>query len=129
LPITDTAGNVRMTRGYLDTVGGTTTVTVTGLAADALGYDVYVYADGDNGSATRTGAYQISGAGITTSSVNLTDAANTDFGGTFTQGNNSNGDYVKFTITANGFTILATPGAASDGFPRAPVNGIQIVPK
>ena len=64
-------------------------MTVAGLPANAGGYDVYVYAEGDNGSATRTGAYQISGAGITTTSVNLTDPANTNFSGTFTQGNNS----------------------------------------
>ena len=62
LPITDTPGTARMMRGYLDTVGGTTTVTVSGLPANAAGYDVYVYADGDNDAATRTGAYQISGA-------------------------------------------------------------------
>jgi hypothetical protein len=127
LAITDTPGNARMMRGYLDTVGGITTVTVSGLPANSAGYDVYVYADGDN-PATRTGAYQISGTGITTTSVNLTDPANTDFSGTFTQANNSNGNYVKFTITATGFTITATPGVATDGFPRAPVNGIQIVP-
>jgi hypothetical protein len=87
-----------------------------------------VYADGDNGTAARTGGYQISGTGITTTSVNLTDVANTDFSGTFTQANNSNGNYVKYTIAATGFTITATPGVAADGFARAPVNGIQIVP-
>ena len=74
------------------------------------GTRVYVYADGDNGGATRTGAYQISGTGITTTSVKLTDAANTNFSGTFTQANNSAGNYVLFTITATGFTITATPG-------------------
>ncbi len=99
------------------------------IAANAAGYDVYVYADGDNATATRTGAYQISGTGITTTSVNLTDAASTNFSGTYTQANNSNGNYVKFTITATGFTITATPGAATDGYPRAPLNGIQIVPR
>ena len=117
-----------MMRGYLDTTGATTTVTVAGLPANAAGYDVYVYADGNNNAATRTGAYQISGAGITTTSVNLTDAANTDFSGTYTQANNSNGNYVKFTVTATGFTITATPGASTDAYPRAPVNGMQIVP-
>jgi len=128
LSITDTAGNMRMMRGYLDTLGGTTTVTVSGLPTNSTGYDVYVYADGDN-PATKTGGYQISGTGITTTSVNLTDVASTDFSGTFTQANNSNGNYVKFTVTAAGFTITATPGAAADGYPRAPVNGIQIVPR
>jgi hypothetical protein len=130
LPITDAAGNVRMMRGYLDAASGTTTVTVAGLPANAGGYNVYVYADGDNGSANRTGAYQISGTGLTTTSVNLTDAANTNFGGTFTQANNSNGNYVLFTIpaAATGFTITATPGASTDTFSRAPLNAIQVVP-
>jgi hypothetical protein len=128
LPITDAPGNVRMMAGYLDTIGATTTVTVSGLPAHSAGYDVYVYADGDNETAAKTAAYQISGTGITTTSVNLTDAANTNFSGTFTQANNSNGNYVKFTITANGFTITATPGATTNAYPRAPVNGIQIVP-
>ena len=130
LPITDTAGNNRMMRGYLDAVGGTTTVTVVGLPVNAGGYSVYVYADGDNVSATRTGAYQISGTGITTTSVNLTDGASTNFSGTFTQANNSNGNYVLFTITAaaTGFTIIATPGTSTDAFSRAPLNAIQIVP-
>ena len=128
LPITDTPGNARMMRGYLDTTGATTTVTVAGLPANAAGYDVYVYADGDNAAATRTAAYQISGTGITTTSINLTDAANMNFSGTYTQANNSNGNYVKFTVTATGFTITATPGASTDAYPRAPVNGIQIVP-
>ena len=62
-----------MMKGYLDTgSGGATTVTVAGLPAGA--YDVYVYADGDNGAASRTGSYRISGAGITTTTINLTDA-------------------------------------------------------
>jgi hypothetical protein len=117
-----------MMRGYLDTVGGTTTVTVAGLPANAAGYQVYVYADGDNGGATRAGTYQISGTGITTTRVNLTDAANTNFSGTFTQANNSAGNYVLFTITATGFTITATPGASTDSDPRAPLNSIQIIP-
>ncbi|MDB6009760.1 MAG: hypothetical protein JWL65_2010 [Gammaproteobacteria bacterium] len=131
LPITDTAGNNRLMRGYLDASGGTTTVTVAGLPANAGGYNVYIYADGDNASATRTGAYQISGSGITTTSVNLTDAASANFSGTFTQANNSNGNYVMFTITAaaTGFTITATPGASTDAFSRAPLNAIQIVPQ
>ena len=128
LPITDSAGNNRMMRGYLDTVGGTTTVTVAGLPSNAGGYNVYVYADGDNGSSARTGAYQISGTGITTTSLKLTDVANTNFSGTFTQANNSSGNYVMFTITATGFTITATPGASTDSYPRAPLNAIQIVP-
>ena len=125
-PITASAGNTRMMKGYLDTSDtSTTTVSVAGLAVAA--YDVYVYIDGDNGTQTRTAAYTISGSGITTATVNATDPASTNFGGTFTQALNSNGNYVKFSITAGGFTISAAPGA-SPGAKRAPVNGMQIVP-
>lgn len=129
LPIVDQSGNVRLMEGYLDTgSGNSTTVTVSGLASNTNGYNVYVYADGDNGSATRSGTYQITGAGITTSSIGLTDPANTNFGGTFSQANTSNGNYVVFSINATGFTLTATPGSASDGTRRAPLNGVQIVP-
>jgi hypothetical protein len=125
-PIADQAGNNRMMKGYLDTgMGRATTITVAGLPTAT--YDVYVYLDGDNGTGSRTGAYRISGTGITTATVNATDAANTNFTSAFTQANNSAGNFVKFTITAGGFTLTATPGAASDAKPRAPVNGIQIV--
>ena len=125
--IANTAGNLRLMKGYLDTGNlHPTTVTVAGLTATS--YDVYVYVDGDNASATRTGSYQISGSGIMTTVVTLTDAANTNFTGTFTQANNSSGNYVKFSINATGFTLTATPGTASDGSKRAPVNGIQIIP-
>ncbi len=129
LGITDTPGNYRMMNGYLDTVGQNTVVTVAGLAANPAGYDIYVYADGDNGAATRAGTYQLSGTGFTTTSISLTDAANTNFSGTFTQANNSAGNYMVFSsIAATGFTLTAIPGTASDGTARAPVNGIQIVP-
>jgi hypothetical protein len=125
-PATDQPGNQRMMRGYLNTTDtSVTTATVTGLALRS--WDVYVYMDGDNGSLTRTGAYKISGSGITTTTVNATDSANTNFTATFTRATNSAGNYVKFTVTAAGFTITATPGT-STGTRRAPVNAIQIVP-
>ena len=125
-PITDQAGNRRLMRGYLDTSDtSVTTVTVTGLPNAA--YDVYVYADGDNGNTAKTAAYRISGAGITTTTINLTDAASANFDATFTQATNSNGNYVKFSVVASGFTLTATPGASS-GNKRAPLNAVQIVP-
>ena len=125
--ITNTAGNLRMMKGYLDTGDATTsTVTIAGLVAAA--YDIYVYVDGDNGGGTRAASYQISGAGITTSTVTLTDAANTNFSGSFTQASNSAGNYVKFSINGTGFTITATPGTSTDVNKRAPVNGLQIIP-
>jgi hypothetical protein len=129
IPITDTAGNFRMMRGYLDTGrGNPTVVSVSNLPASGTGYDVYVYVDGDNAFASRAGNYQISGTGITTTTIGATDTAQTNFSGTFTQANGSAGNYVKFTINAAGFTVTATPGTTADGTPRAAVNGIQIVP-
>src|SRR5262249_32385510 len=125
-PITDSAGNPRLMKGYLDNgFGHATTVTVGGLPVGA--YDVYVYADGD-GSGSRTGSYQISGTGSTPTTITLTDPANTNFDGPFTAANTPAGNYVKFSIAAGGFTLTATPVSASDGTPRAPVNGVQIVP-
>jgi hypothetical protein len=129
-PITDQPGNVRMMRGYLDNgQQNTTTVTVSGLPASSNGYNVYVYANGSaNGS--NTGIYQISGAGITTTSVNLTYTSN--FNGTFMQAtaSNPNGNYVVLTIpSVPSFTLSAIPSTASSGYKRAPVNGIQIVPR
>jgi hypothetical protein len=125
--ISDRSGNNRLMKGYLDTsFGHPTTVTVSGLQARA--YDIYVYVDGDNGGASRSGTYQVGGTGITAASVTLTDAPNKNFAGTFTRASNSPGNYVTFSINATGFTLTATPGAASDGRKRAPINGLQIVP-
>jgi hypothetical protein len=130
-PIQDAAGNVRMMKGYLDNAAmGTTTVSVSGLPGNAGGYRIYVYAQGTSTGATNTGIYQISGAGITTSSVALT--YNTNFNGTFTQAtaSSANGNYIVFTIPNKaGFQLSAIPSTASNGYKRAPVNGIQIVPQ
>jgi hypothetical protein len=124
--ITDAPGNVRMMEGYLDDgFQDTTTVTVSGLPLDSNGYKVYVYAQGAT-SGTNTGIYQISGAGITTTSISLTYSSS--FNGTFTQANGSVGNYVVFTIpNVAGFTLSAIPSTASSGYKRAPVNAIQIV--
>ncbi|HEY3454675.1 MAG TPA: hypothetical protein VGK64_08755, partial [Bryobacteraceae bacterium] len=104
--------------------------TVANLPASSSGYDIYVYTAGDNGSATRTATFQISGPGITTTSVSATDSAGTSFNGVFTQANNSPGNYVKFTIgaSATSFTLTATPGTSTDPYKRAPINGMQIIP-
>ncbi len=128
--ISDAAGNARMMKGYLDTgKGNPTVVTVTGLPASASGYNVYVYTDGDNPGATRTGIYQISGSGLPATTITATDSASKNFAGTFRQASGgSAGNYVMFTIQATGFTLTATPGTTTDSYPRAPINGIQIVP-
>ena len=129
-PITDQPGNVRMMKGYLDNGNqDTTVVNVSGLPSDPNGYSVYVYADGASASGSNTGIYQISGAGITTTSASLTYNAN--FAGTFTQATASSsiGNYVVLTIpAASSFTLSAIPSSASNGYERAPINGIQIVP-
>src|SRR5271168_1296246 len=128
--LVDQPGNVRMMEGYLDNgQQNTSVVTVTGLPPDPNGYSVYVYADGSISSGTNTGTYQISGAGITSSSVSLTYGA--QFNGTFTQATptSPNGNYVVLTIPAvSAFTISAIPTAATSGYKRAPINGLQIVP-
>jgi hypothetical protein len=126
-PIGDQPGNARLMKGYLDTTStSATTVTVSGLPPRS--YDVYVYADGDNRSSERSAAYTIRGIGITTTTINLTDAANTNFATTFTRADSSKGNYVRFRITATGFTLTATPIASAVTTRRAPINGIQIVP-
>jgi hypothetical protein len=127
--ITNTPGNYRMMNGYANTSSNsTTTVTVSGLTADANGYKVYVYAEENTSGATRVAAYKISGTGITTTTNNVTDP-NT-FAGTFTQANNSTGNYMIFTIgNVSGFTINATPVSSTDANKRAPVNGLQIIPQ
>ncbi len=127
LPITESAGSARMMKGYLDTPSGSDTVTVTvanlPAAITANGYDVYVYADGDNGGAARTGSYTI---GVTTRTVQ--DTAGTNFAGTFVPAIRPVGNYMKFTsVGGTGFTLKATPGTASDGARRSPVNALQIV--
>jgi hypothetical protein len=126
-PITEQAGNARMMRGYLDTTStSTTTVQVEGLTSRT--YDVYVYTDGDNKGYARTAGYTISGPGITTTTIQATDAANTNFSSVFTRASNSAGNYVRFTITGSGFAVSAAPIAPDSGSRRAPINGIQIVP-
>ena len=131
--ISDTAGNKRMMRTLLDISNAnfdTATVMVNGLPANPNGWNVYVYFDGSNSTETREGSYVISGPGITTTTILGIDAANTDFSGTFVQANNSAGNYVLFTIpNVPGFTVDATPYINGASTLRAPINGIQIIPK
>ncbi|MBX6312591.1 MAG: PEP-CTERM sorting domain-containing protein [Isosphaeraceae bacterium] len=112
-----TTPNNRLMEGYLDTGSTThTLVTVSGIPLSV--YDVYVYTDGDNPE-TRVGSYTIAGVTQTT-----TDPAGVNFNGTFILGQN----YTVFTgLTGSSFTLDATPLAVG-GAPRAPVNGVQIVP-
>ena len=113
-------------KGYLDTsTTSVTTVTVSGLPSAA--YDVYVYADGDNREFARTAAYQISGVGITATTVTRPIPLGANFDTAFVQAANSIGNYMRFSITGSGFTLTATPGVGGNATRRAPINGIQIV--
>ena len=72
--------------------------------------------------------YRISGAGITTTTINLTDAGNTNFNATFTQANNSAGNYVKFSITASGLHADGDAGFGRRTGPGGrPSTAMQIV--
>ena len=128
LPVASTPGDSHMMNGYLDTVGQNAIVSVAGLHANSAGYDIYVYADGDNSGATLTGTYQLSTPSQGAVSIALTDAAGANFNGTYTQANNSNGNYAKFFTSNTSFTLTGIPGPPSGWSARAPVNGIQIVP-
>ena len=112
-------GDVKLMSGYLDEFDGgqSAVITVSSLAIPAKGYDVYVYADGD-GTNGRQGTYTIG-----SNSQTITDNGN--FSGTFTPG--PNGNYLVFhNVQGPSITLTATASAGSP--PRAPVNGIQIVP-
>jgi endoglucanase len=132
--IVDQPGNFRMMKGYLDDSNTSfTAVQVTGVPGS---YDVYVYFDGGNGSVTRSASYRLlasgKGNGCAASNgliVSGTDAADTDFSGTFTFATaGSAGNYVVFPdCTGENFTILAIHGTSTDSTYRGPVNGIQIV--
>jgi hypothetical protein len=126
-PISDAPGDHRLMKGYLDSTStSTTTVVVAGLAQRT--YDVYVYVDGDNRTYDRTAVYAIAPTGMRAQRTAVTDQANVDFGRTFSRASDSAGNYVKFTITASGFTVTAAPTLPASGTRRAPVNGIQVVP-
>ena len=127
-PITDQAGNRRMMKGYLDTTSTSqTTISVSGLPLRT--YDVYVYADGDNRSFARTAAYTLGSTGGSPATIQLTDSAGANFSGTFTLAAHSRGNYVRFTTTAGSFVLTAKPLTGDNATLRAPVNGLQIVPR
>ncbi len=128
LPITTGTPDFVMMQGYLDDGdGSTSTVTFAGLSTNPGGYSVYVYADGDNGSGARTATYTVSGPSVTTQTLVAADLANVNFSGTFVQVTASHpaGNYMVFNVPGGTFTLTATPKNAG---PRAPINGIQVIP-
>ncbi len=130
-PITESAGNYRMMKGYLDE---TPTVTVSSLppSFQASGYDVIVYCDGDAGTTShvRVGQYKIGATSIYAADSTYV------FSGTFIQANGTNdqglatsaGNYVRFTNqTSSSFVLYSIGGYTQDGLARAPINAIQII--
>jgi hypothetical protein len=137
LPTVPATPDATMMRGYLDS-GNTTTTTVTvanlPAAFTSAGYNVYVYFDGNNTTNARSGQYTIG-----SQMIFGMDNASTDFTGSFVQvpstsntnqmANTPAGNYTIFTsLTANSFTLTATPAFPATGTLRAPINAIQIVP-
>jgi endoglucanase len=141
-PIPDLPGDDRMMIGYLDNNNTVpNTVSVAGLPAGFGHYDVYVYFNGDNGSATRVGNYRMTsedGFGMVHgcagqrwegSTITAADAADAYFSGSFIQASaGSAGNYVQFVdCTGSNFNLAPVHAASTDGQVRAPLNGIQIV--
>jgi hypothetical protein len=127
--ITDTAGDNRMMKGYLDNQDqGSIYVGINNLPVTPYGWDVYIYTDGDNASATRTASYSVDN-GTTVYSASVSDTA-TNFGGSYVQGiNSSTGNYVKLGgVIGSALIVKSTPLTTSDAVLRAPINGIQLVP-
>lgn len=126
-------GNYSMMRGCLDN-GDSSTDTATVSGIKFLLYDIVVYADGDNGNATRVGRYVLSGATSGNATKNVRDDANVNFSGTFTEADSTSpsgasGNYCRFrNVRGSSFTLSNTGQSGSDGHPRAPVNALQIVP-
>ncbi len=128
----DAPGDVRMMNGYLDpdSADSPAMIKVTALPTrlTTQGYDVYVYAYGEIPASAwmRTYHYSIAGKSIALSQSGPSEHA---FSGYAAAPANGAGNYVVFrNLSASSFTLLATPGVASNGAgKRAPVNGIQIV--
>ena len=149
--LVDSPGGNRLMKGYLDTADPLNTfastaavVTVANLPNSyaTTGYDVLVYYEGFftiAPSQDRVGRYRLfaeaDNTGMAIAEIFGRDASTT-FDGTYIEAagtstaNSTAGNYVRFRgLTEATFTIDATgfalPGSA---VPRAPINGIQIVP-
>ena len=104
-----------MMRGYLDTAGGTTTVTVA-VCPRTLPVTTCTCMPMGTMEAPPNGCVSDQRDGDHDHKRETDGCGDTNFRGTFTQANNSSGNYVLFTITATGFTITATPGASTNSF-------------
>lgn len=128
IPWTETTGDTRMMKGYLDpyTAAAPATVTVTSLpSAFSAAYDVYVYTYGPLDGGTRASTYTIGSKSVT---ISQTGASASKFTTYMLAPAGGSGNYVLFRgVTGTSFTLTAAPGAATDTSTRSPVNGIQIV--
>jgi hypothetical protein len=117
--IPDMPGDNRLMRGYIDTTATSPTVVVINNVPYA-NYDVYLYADGDNGGSTRQGVYYVNS--LLDNQI-CVDPAGQNFNGTYINGQN----YLVFpNQTHHMCIILVQPDQSVGGF-RAALNGIQIV--
>ena len=128
-----TSGNSRMMKEYLDSgPDTTTTVTVSGLG-DLFkndGYDVIVYFKGSPEGKFRIAEFTLAGKTVTAA-----DMRDRRFDGTFKEAaavsgtDPIEGNYVRFRgLKGDSFLLTIKPGKADDPWPRAPINGLQIVP-
>lgn len=125
--IPDTAGNNRMMKGYLSNDSSKPiTISVKSLPTAIVNatYDVYVYCDGVNPTATRAAKFTIGSQTLQTS-----DARNRDFEGRFFEPGIANiGNTLIFKdLKAASFDLLVNQGPSDDTTPRDPINGFQIV--
>jgi hypothetical protein len=134
--------NAALMKGYLDTTNTSSTIVeVSGVPAEWLAYDVYVYIDGDS-NAGRAGNYTISSATGGTRTATVSDTANWNVaaaGGAYTRANENArdlttdpgftpGNYLVFTgLQDLSFTLTAQGSLAGASPPRAPINAIQLV--
>jgi hypothetical protein len=155
VPITQTPGDLRMMKGYIDTNDTSiTSITVSGLPAalTAEPYAVILYFDGDNATQTRVGKYTLSGAASGNRTMWGRDAAGSNFNGMYVLGSTPvdplpgasgagldnqgtaastvpAGNYMFFPeVTGSTFTISAQASVSSGTTNRAGIQGIQIVP-
>lgn len=142
-------GDDRMWKGYLDAAGsaadGSPAAAISIIGVPFVGtYDVYVYFDGENGTAWRMANYAIRGQGISAlgedsestswgagqnaAKVYQLPAAGTGGNATWPiSPNNNEGNYIVLSGVSGSSFILDAWGSTNTGNLRAPINGIQIV--
>lgn len=124
--VTDTAGDYRMMKGFLNSgLGNPATIDVTNIPDTIVqaGYDVYVYVDGDNSNNNTT---DVSLQGTTQSVTNI---GGINYSGNYFQNNFLNaGNFVVFRgLNSSTISLTVQPNSSAIPGRGAPINGIQIV--